>query len=240
MNTGRKFAVFDIDGTLLRWQLFHGMINTLAKKGALGEGAHAKIQAARLRWKQRAHPEAFEEYQDLILQLYFDALTELPQQQYDDAVQKTIRQYKDQTYRYTTSLLKELKQQGYLLFAISGSQSELVERLAKYYGFDDWVGTQYERKDGGFTGNRAGAFKDKDVILKRLVKKHTASMTDSIAVGDTGGDIGMLAFVEKPIAFNPNRALFDHAVKHAWKIVIERKNVIYELHHNGHHYVLDI
>jgi phosphoserine phosphatase len=50
-----------------------------------------------------------------------------------------------------------------------------------------------------------------------------------VAVGDTHGDIEMLEFVEQPIAFNPNKTLYDYAREKGWQIVVERKNVIYQL-----------
>ncbi len=238
MGASSRFAVFDIDGTLLRWQLFHGMIDALAKEGLLGDRAYEQIREARLHWKRRTHPEAFEHYQDLMVGLYFKALAQIPPDRYDAAVHQTITKYKDQAYTYTKGLLQRLKADGYLLFAISGSHDELVERLAQHYGFDDWRGTRYERKDGAFTGVRVGAYQDKHIVLRQLVEKHAASWAGSVGVGDTGSDISMLELVETPIAFNPDRALFGHATKKGWKLVIERKNVIYELESNHGQYLL--
>jgi phosphoserine phosphatase len=48
-------------------------------------------------------------------------------------------------------------------------------------------------------------------------------------VGDTESDISILSAVGKPIAFNPNDKLAQHAKKKRWDIVVERKNVIYQL-----------
>jgi phosphoserine phosphatase len=48
----------------------------------------------------------------------------------------------------------------------------------------------------------------------------------------------MLEMVERPIAFNPNRELFDYARAHAWPVVIERKNMVYKLELNGKNYHL--
>jgi phosphoserine phosphatase len=39
----------------------------------------------------------------------------------------------------------------------------------------------------------------------------------------------MLEAAEQPIAFNPSEGLFKHAKESNWKIVIERKNIAYEL-----------
>jgi len=39
----------------------------------------------------------------------------------------------------------------------------------------------------------------------------------------------MLEMVERPICFNPNQKLFEAAKRHDWPIVVERKDVVYEL-----------
>jgi phosphoserine phosphatase len=71
-----------------------------------------------------------------------------------------------------------------------------------------------------------------------MVQKHGLGYNDSVAVGDSEGDITMLEAVSKPIAFNPTQALFDHAKTKGWEIVIERKNVIYRLENRDGSYIL--
>jgi phosphoserine phosphatase len=41
--------------------------------------------------------------------------------------------------------------------------------------------------------------------------------------------VGFLELVRTPIAFNPNRSLFEVARRRGWPIVVERKDVIYNL-----------
>jgi phosphoserine phosphatase len=124
------------------------------------------------------------------------------------------------------------------LFAISGSQTEIVKMIADYYGFDDFSGSIYVQKDGKFTGEVILPFLHKDKVLKELISKHKAVLKGSIAVGDSMGDVKMLETVENPIAFNPERKLFDHAKKSEWKIVVERKNMVYELENQDGKYEL--
>ncbi|MGH3106097.1 MAG: hypothetical protein ACRDM3_02750, partial [Rubrobacteraceae bacterium] len=50
-----------------------------------------------------------------------------------------------------------------------------------------------------------------------------------VGMGDTLSDVGFLEMVETPIAFNPNRGLFEVARQWGWPIVVERKDVIYNL-----------
>lgn len=227
--TARKFAVFDIDGTLIRWQLYHAVVNRLAKDGLLGSQAYEQIRQARMSWKSRSHPEAFKDYERATVAVFDKAVLGLKVDQFRLAAEKVVEEYRDQTYVYTRQLIKTLKEEGCVLLAISGSQQELVELLARHYGFNDWVGSIYVRKHNRFTGEKKVAAEDKADLLDRLVSKHNLTFTDSLGVGDTASDIGFLAKVERPIAFNPDRHLYREAVNKGWPIVVERKNVIYRL-----------
>ena len=74
--------------------------------------------------------------------------------------------------------------------------------------------------------------------LKQFIKQFDATRKGSIAVGDSDSDTPMLGSVEQPIAFNPNKTLFRHAEEQGWKIVLERKNVVYEMESKSGSYVL--
>jgi phosphoserine phosphatase len=67
---------------------------------------------------------------------------------------------------------------------------------------------------------------------------HQASWDKSIAVGDSESDIPLLSSVKNPIAFNPTKQLFNHAKENHWNIVVERKNVIYQLGPGSQNYTL--
>lgn len=225
----KKFAVFDIDGTLLRWQLYHGAVNTAAKQGYLGENAYEELRAVRRAWKNREHPEAFKEYERYMVKMYDSAVSGLSVQDVEEIARQTVAEHKQQVYTYTRDLIADLKKSGYFLLAISGSQHEMVEEIAKFYGFDDWIGSIYKNKNGRFTGKKEIPSDDKSKYLRNFIDTHQLDIHGSIGVGDTGSDIAFLEIVEHPIAFNPEQKLFSTAKKKGWKIVIERKNVVYEL-----------
>ncbi len=233
-----KFAVFDIDGTLIRWQLYHGIVDKLAKEGVLGPDAHDKLHKARMIWKRREHDESFKAYERALITIYEQAINNVSTDEFDRFVSAVVDEYKDQTYVYTRELVKKLKAEGYYLLAISGSHHELVEQVATYYGFDDWQGTRYERKGRSFSGQKFIASQDKKTGLEKMVSKHKLSFRGSIAIGDSLSDAPMLEMVEQAIAFNPDRALFEKAVAHNWKIVVERKNMVYILEQKDGRYVL--
>lgn len=234
----KKFAVFDIDGTLIRWQLFHVLVDRLAKQGALGKGTAAQFKEARMRWKRREDSEAFREYEILLVNAFEDALGSISPAELDSLIHEIITEYKDQTYRYTRELIKSLQKKDYMLIAISGSHQELVAEVAKYYGFNDYVGSHYERRGDSFTGKKMIASHHKKQLLNELIKKHNLDLKDSIAIGDSKSDADMLEMVKNPIAFNPDKNLFEIAKTHGWNIVIERKNMIYQLTKSGNSYVL--
>jgi HAD superfamily hydrolase (TIGR01490 family) len=165
-------------------------------------------------------------------------LQQLSVEEFTAAATAVFDEYKDQVYTYTRDLITKLKAQGYFLLAISGSQKELVQKMADYYGFDDCVGTVYAQQDGRFTGQKTLGSADKRKVLKEFITTHHLSLNGSYAVGDSESDIPMLRMVEYPIAFNPTQALFEAAKSSYWKIVVERKNVIYKLEPSHGTYLL--
>lgn len=238
MKKGRQFAAFDIDGTLIRWQLYHAIADQLIKEGYVDEGQHQKIKDARMAWKERQEGATFKAYERLLVDTYEASLKQLTPSKLNGAIDEVFDQYRDQVYTYTRSLIDELKGKNYLLFAISGSQAEIVARIAHHYGFDDYIGTVYEHKDDKFTGQKIIAAHNKNAALKKLVKKHFATFEGSLAIGDSASDASMLELVQNPIAFNPDAELLSIAKAQGWKIVVERKNVIYELEARDGTYLL--
>lgn len=219
--------MFDVDGTLIRWQLYHSVADTLARLGHMSPQLHQRIKDARMVWKRRSGE--FADYERELIAVYDSVITKLSREQLEAAAQVVFEEYKDQIYTYTRDLIAELKREGYLLFAVSGSQYEIVAKIANYYGFDDFAASVYEYVNGKFTGKKQVAAWDKQGALERLIRKHGAAAKGSLAIGDSYSDIALLEAAETPIAFNPDKRLFERAYQSGWKIVIERKNMVYEL-----------
>ncbi len=228
--TKRPFAVFDIDGTIIRWQLYHALADELARTGHLDPKEFKKVRQARMLWKKRTHETSFVRYEQTLVALIDKAITGIRVEDLATACHRVMDEYKDQVYTYTRDLIRDLQGRNYLLFAISASQAQIVGLIAGYYGFDDFGGSRYEVEDGYFTGRKELLMStSKPEFLKQLVAKHDAGWQGSYAIGDSESDIPMLSTVEQPIAFNPTKKLFQHASERGWKIVLERKNMVYEL-----------
>lgn len=227
--TKQKFAAFDIDGTLFRSGLYREVFYELYKMGAIPSNLGEETTAKHREWRHRVHGNAFEEFEEIMVGGLNSYLPRLRHSDYDEAVNHVLENKAENVYVYTRNLLCRLQKEGYMTIAISGSQQELVEPFAKRYGFDAWVGQEWERGEEYFTGKVVKTHTGKDKIIRRLIDQYDLTLDDSYAVGDSNGDSGMLGIVDHPIAFNPTYELLEKALENNWKIVIERKNASFEL-----------
>lgn len=143
-----------------------------------------------------------------------------------------IKDQQNRTYHYTRSLVKDLRRKSYYILAISNSPREIVGPFCIKLGFDKVYARMYEvGKDGRFTGKglHEDLISDKARILKRAVEKAHLNLKGSVGVGDTESDIAFLKMVENPSSFNPNLKLYQYAKRVGWKMVVERKDVVYSI-----------
>ncbi|HEY1085277.1 MAG TPA: HAD family phosphatase [Candidatus Saccharimonadales bacterium] len=224
----QKLAIFDLDGTLFRWQLYYELELTLARTGKLSESHTAQLLDAFHKWQSReAH---FHDFEAIALDIYVKTLPTLNTADFEAAVADVLAQSGHKVHHFTRTLAENLKKDGYFLLAISGSQQEIAEPFARKYGFDDCIGWLYERQGDHFTGETLRVtVGNKHEHIRKYVEAHDFSLKDSIAIGDSGGDISMLELVDRPIAFNPNEDLLDASLEKGWEIVVERKNIAYTL-----------
>jgi HAD superfamily phosphoserine phosphatase-like hydrolase len=149
-----------------------------------------------------------------------------------DVGKLVIAEHSKRVYRYSRDLLRELKGEGYYTVAISQSPKTILDRFCESYGFDKVYGRIYELgPQDRFTGEMVDVhlIQNKANIVKRVLDQEGMTLEGSVGVGDTDGDIPLLEMVERPICFNPNQKLYSYATQMGWKVVVERKDVIYEL-----------
>ena len=224
------FACFDIDGTIFRSSLVLEAVYSLIRKGVFPENAVADFNDQLREWKTRGNADAYDDFIEAVVEVFGKHIVGVSKDTFERVCDTVIAEQADYCYVYTRELIEGLRSRGYKLIAISGSPSELVKRFAEKWGFDYFEATEYLTNEQGiYTGERIAKHRGKDVTLKDIVEKNSLNFEGSIAVGDTRGDIGMLEIVENPIAFNPDRDLYKMAQDKKWKVVVERKNVIYEL-----------
>lgn len=223
-----KLAVFDIDGTIFRSQLIVELVNGLIKQGIFPKKLNAEVEKDFIAWVKRKG--SFESYIDKVVAVYIKNINGVPDKKLKKAIAKILKVEKEKVYVFTRELIKQLKKKDYYLLAISGSPYEIVSEFAKGLGFDSYFGTRFEVINGKQTGKiTTDTFYLKADILKSFAEDKKYSLKNSVGVGDSQSDISFLEMVENPIAFNPDKKLSLYAKSKKWRIVVERKNVIYDL-----------
>ncbi len=230
IRNSRRVAVFDVDGTIFRSSLIIELVEVLIERGIFNSSARTVYEKARNKWLDRKG-----DYETYVMSVVTAFEKHIKGVSYDDfkvASELVIKRYRDRTYRYTRDLLKDLRRKGYFLLAISQSPKGTLDVFCKKLGFNKVYGRFYELGPSDrFTGDIVDEhlISNKGNILRRAVRKENLTLQGSVGVGDTEGDIPFLELVEKPICFNPNLKLYRHAKRNGWKVVVERKDVIYEL-----------
>lgn len=227
----RKLAIFDIDGTIFRSSLLIVLTNALVEKNFFPKNARIEIKDDYKAWLNREGE--YENYIEKVIDVYTKYIVGLKEEDVIRVVDEVLEDEKKKLYRYTRDLIKKLKSEDYFLFAISGSPGHILTSFAKDIGFDKYLGGYFEIVGGKFTGRQpfGNPAEDKRKTLAEFLEKSEIEfdLGNSIGVGDTESDIAFLEIVGNPIAFNPNKSLAEYAKKNNWKIVVERKDVIYDI-----------
>ncbi len=227
----QKVAFFDVDGTIFRSSLLIELVEGLIRQGVFPKEAALVYEDSHEAWRNREG--GYEEYINDVVASFLEHIKGVHYGDFADIGRAVVASQRRRVYRYTRDLVDSLKKEGYFLVAISQSPKTVLDDFCMQYGFDKVYGRMYEiGPQDRFTGvvTDEHLIKNKANIVKRVID-HNPNLTleDSIAVGDTEGDIPLLELVKHPICFNPNEALYTHAKRMKWEVVVERKDVIYHL-----------
>jgi HAD superfamily hydrolase (TIGR01490 family) len=226
----KKVAIFDIDGTVFRSSLLIELVEALIKAGLIPKEMRDEYKAEYEAWVNRKG--SYDDYICTLVQAFLKYIKGVHYDDFKQVAEALIESKKNHVYRYTRDLIQELKDKDYYVLAISQSPKTVLNAFCKAYGFDNFYGMLYELNDREvFTGGQVNRkeTENKSEILKRIVEEEGLTLEDSVGVGDSKMDVSFLEVVDNPICFNPSKTLYEEAVKRGWKVVVERKNVIYEL-----------
>ncbi len=225
-----KIAIFDIDGTIFRKNLHFELIDELTWLGVFSKSVRSTLIKLYTNWLE--HRGTYEAYRLALVDLYSQHIKGCSQKDVEEASKVVIPFYENRTYIFAEGLIVKLKQENYQLIAISGSPIEIVEEYnRRHLKFSKVFGSVYQLdKNGIYTGRTVfEPTKHKGALVKQYVFENNLTLADSYGVGDTESDAGFLEVVENPIAFNPNENLKEIAQRRGWRIVVEKKDVIYEI-----------
>lgn len=226
----KKIAIFDIDGTIFRKNLHFELINELTWMKVFPREARDQLSSVYSGWLK--HEGTYEDYRKALVALYAEHIKGCSQEAVLEASKILIPFHAKRTYIYAERLIEKLRAENYHLLVISGSPIEVVEEYNRQYlKFDAAFGSVYEVDDQGLYTGKATfePSKNKGSLVEQYLFEHKLTLADSYGIGDTGSDMSFLELVEHPIAFNPNQNLKGVAEEKGWKIVVEKKDVIYEI-----------
>lgn len=228
-NKKNKLAVLDIDGTIFRKNLAFELIDELAWMKIFDKSVRNELVKLYTNWLD--HKGVYDDYRKALVSLYCKNIIGCRREDILEASRIVVPFYKDRTYVFTFNLVEKLKEESYAIIAISGSPLEIVEEYNKYLKFDAVFGSVYELDANGIYTGKA-IFEptiDKGQVVRQYLAENNISLTGSYGIGDTESDAAFLKIVENPIAFNPNDNLKKIAEQEGWRIVVEKKDVIYNI-----------
>lgn len=226
----QRVVFFDIDGTVFRSSLLIELVEGCITHGIFPKAVREEYASTYEAWMNRdGHYEA---YIEAVIKSFLTHIRGVHYGAFADVGKSVILKQGRKTYRYTRDLIKDLKEKGYFVVAISQSPKTILDEFCASYGFDKVYGRIYEIGPRDlFTGNviESELIQNKALIVDRVFEKEGFSREGSIGVGDTESDIPLLSSVEMPICFNPNMKLYTYAKEKKWPVVVERKDVVYTI-----------
>lgn len=225
----KSIAVFDIDGTIFRSSLLIEFNKGLVDAKIIPKHAVKKLLPDYFAWRNRVG--SYDKYLTAVIEMH---ASEIKNKKVDDCrrvAKQVFDKHKDRVYRFTRAELQRL-QKTHFTVAISGSPQEMVSQFAKYYKFDAYHSTVYEvTLSGVYTGQIADRrpIGMKAQLVQNIVEDHNLTLKNSWGFGDTENDIGVLSLVDNAVAINPSSGLFVAAKNKGWQVVVERKDLVYEM-----------
>ncbi len=229
-------AFFDIDGTLVRESILIKHFKKLVKYGIIPEVHWVNTIKPKYEAFERRNAD-FDDYLDEVSSVYKEKLVGIHKSLINFTAQQVIDEGGEMVYRYTRDRIRYHKEQGHLVFFISGSPDFLVEKLAKRYEITGYRGTHYYfDSDDIFAGDIVQMWDSKSKQREFLAIRdmYDIDLDQSFAYGDTNGDYSMLKAMGHGIAINPSQKLLDMIredkdLAKKVDIIIERKDVIYSV-----------
>ena len=237
---GNIAAFFDIDGTIYREGLITEVFKKIIKYELVDEKKWYKdVRPAFLKWDKRQGD--YDTYLLKMIDIYVDAIKGIHRHHIEYIAKKVIEQKGDRVYTFTRERIKWHKEQGHKVIAISGSPIELVREMSNKYNMDDYRGSIYLLdEDECYTGEIVPMWdsESKQKAISELTKKYDLDLERSFAYGDTSGDFTMFKNVGIPCSINPTKELLtkimdDEEVRSKIKVIVERKDVTYDLDINN-------
>ena len=212
----RVAAFFDVDRTLVRGSSMLALAGPLRRAGLLPLWTVVSVAVRGRQFSTRGFTE--EEIQRAVCSVSatvrgMDA-AEL-RRVTDRAIPRVLG---PRVYDEALRLIAWHRARNHLVFLVSASTHDLIDKLGEIVGANGVVASEAEIVSGHYTGTVAlchGTAKAEAV--RRLAETHGIDLQSSYAYGDAAGDIPMLETVGHAVAVNPDRGLRAAAGERGWQ-----------------------
>lgn len=229
-------AFFDIDGTIYREGLITEMFKKMVTHEIVSEARWIDdVQPAYKAWDRRVGD--YDDYLSRMVEIFKETTIGISSEHINFIAKKVIEQKGERVYQFTRKEIERHRALGHKIIAISGSPDALVKEMAQKYQFDDWRGTIYHTDyKGTYTGEITPMWDSASKLkaIKELEQEYDLNLLACYSYGDTNGDLTMFQNTGYPTAINPTKELLlhiqqDKELMNRIKVIVERKNVIYNI-----------
>lgn len=211
-----RWAVFDVDGTLLPGTSMEKMflLHLWQKRALPLRNLFYFLLSAAVRSILYGRDEGFKNNKQY--------LRDLPEQA---VIREGKALFRDRIWPAVSAeglrRMETCRRQGYRILLMSGSPDFLTLQLARKTGPDKTLATRMEARNGHFTGKVVGLHPygiRKKMILQRASKALALNFRESVVFANHHSDIAHMALFGRPVAVNPDRGLQEAATRRGWEV----------------------
>lgn len=220
-----KAAFFDVDGTLTSTRVWKGLMEYFRLQN-LRRGTHLAFLAVHyplyfVRRLKLISEGSFRSPWAAHLAWYLRGYTpEQAQQVWNWIVTQFLVNH---WHADSRRLIDEHLAAGDLVMLVSSGPTPLIRRIAKESGIEHAIGTNFEIRNGRYTGHSINPIcidEYKAILTKAYLHKNNLDVEfeNSYAYADSTADLHLLEMVTYPVAVYPDNGLREIALQRNWRI----------------------
>lgn len=163
-----NFAVFDIDGTIVKESLGKDFVIWLNKKGMFSDEVLNEIYSAKKKYKKKQ--VSYAEHQKEIMSAWAKGFKGINKTELEYQA-KIFGENYNNFFSGSIQLVKFFRKKGFYCIVVSGAFEEAIHVIQPKFNFDLIVGTEFESRNRKFTGRMQEKMWHKK-IKKKLLKKN--------------------------------------------------------------------
>lgn len=204
-------SCFDIDGTLSRGLLFVPLVTSEYEEGYLSEEAFGSLKALLAQYK--SGELAYEDAVERLIQVHAGGLAGKSYVELQEHAERFLKTHFATHFHTFGRPVVERLRATHELFVVTAEPQYLAEAVRDIFSMHQAISSEYEVKDGVFTGAVARSLAHRSAKDDMLT-----DYTIEYAFGDSEGDIEMLRRASRAMCISPTEGLRAVASEHGWQV----------------------